>query len=377
MSLPVFKTLGELRADLRDGLGFGAMGSQSGPNNNKLDQLLRLAQYQLYWMFDWRYLVRTFDQPCGVGQRFYALPGDLDPMQLQNMVTEEFDGVGPNVVVNPDFNTNFLGWTDSSTGDGSIVWNSAGSLDIIDGTTGEGIADQQLTGLDPLEEYTISYDIKALNGALSVVAQVGTTQGASDTFLGAGGLGVGTHSFDFINDTANPWLRFTQEGSLSNGTVTVDNIKVQKKGVGSSAGKIWPMTEGIDWQHDSYNSPDARPLRYEIRDQLEVWPKADRTNYTLRYEYVRKLGEFETDDDRATVDDNLLLLHALTTGKGHYGQDDFNIVLAQATQMINNLKAKNHGNKRYIRKNPEANIYRDVVNDDDYYTLIRRNVLDL
>ena len=109
MALPVFKTLGELRADLRDGLGFGAMGSQGGPNNNKMDQLLRLAQYQIYWMFDWRYLKRTFDQPTGVGQRFYALPPDLDPMQLQNMVTEEFDGLGANHVVNPDFNFNTTG----------------------------------------------------------------------------------------------------------------------------------------------------------------------------------------------------------------------------------------------------------------------------
>lgn len=377
MSLPVFKTLGELRANLRDGLGFAAMGSQGGPNVNKLDQLLQLAQYQLYWMFDWRYLLRTFDQPTGVGQRFYALPSDLDPMQLQNMVTEEFDGVGVNHVVNGEFTHNLLGWIDASTGDGSTAFNSGGYLDVIDGTTGEGIIDQQLSGLDLLEEYTLGFNIIAQNGALSPIVSIGTTLGASDTFLSANGLGVGSHSFDFINDIAAPFLRVAHEGALSNGTVSIDNITVAKKGAGSKAGGIWPMTEGVDWQHDNYSSPNQRPLRYEIRDQLEVWPPSDRTTYTLRYEYVRKIGEFETDDDRATVDDTLVLLHALATGKGHYGQKDFNIVLAQANLLIQNMRAKNHGNRRYIRRNPEAHHYRNILDNDDYCGLVHRNILDV
>lgn len=383
MSLPVFKTLGEMRSDLRDGLGFGAQGSQSGAAKNMLNLLLQSAQYQLYWFFDWRYLKRTFDQPCGVGQRFYGLPADLDPMQLDNMVTEEFDGVGANHVINPDFNYNLTGYTDSSTGDGSIVWNSAGYMDILDGTTGEGLADQQLTGLDPLEDYTVSFDIIAQNGALSPIVAIGTTQGASDTFLSANGLTVGSHSFDFTNDTANPWIRLSQEGLLSNGTVSIDNLKVQKKGAGSSTGRIWPMREGIDWQHDSFSSPNNRPIRYEIRDQLEVWPPSDRTNYSLRYEYVKRLGEFETDDDRATVDDKIIHLHALATGKGHYGQKDFSIVQAQANLLLQNLQAKNHGRKKYVRRNLDNlnNRHRGEFRDDGFYheriSGLHRNTLDL
>lgn len=376
MSLPVFKTLGTLRANITDRLGYGNQGSNSGVIANNVNNILQMAQYQLYWMFDWRYLLKTFDQPCGVDQRFYSLPADLDPMQLQNMVTEEFSGVGANHVVNPNFDYNLTGWVNSSTNDGTITWNPLGYMDITDGTTGEGIGDQQLTGLDPLEDYTVGFDIKAKNGALSPIVAIGTTQGASDTFLSANGLGVGSHSFDFVNDVASPWIRLSHEGSLSNGTVSISNIKVQKKGAGSRDGGIWPMVEGIDWNHDNYDATNGRPRRYEIRDQLEVWPKSDSTNYTLRYEYVKRLGEFETDDDRATIDDNVVFLHALATAKGHYGQKDFNLVLAQANLLMDNLRGKNHGNRRYVRRNPHADRYR-LVNDDDYCNLVHKNILDI
>jgi len=136
------------------------------------------------------------------------------------------------------------------------------------------------------------------------------------------------------------------------------------------------MHDGIDWRHDNYNAVNARPLRYEIRDQVEVWPPSDRTNYTIRYEYVKQLGEFETDDDRATIDDHVILLHALATAKGHYGQKDFNLIISQAGELMKNLRAKNHGNRRYIRKNPEIEHYR-IDKDDDYYSLIHKNILDV
>ena len=375
MALPAFKTLGALRANLRDRTGFAAQGSQSGPNNNLLDNILQTSQYQLYWMFDWKYLLKTFDQPTGVGQRFYGLPADLDPMQLQNMVTEEFDGTGVDHVVNGDFHHNFLGWADASTGDGGITWNSLGYLDLNDNTTGLAIARQQLSGLDPVTEYTLSFEVRVF-GTTGPKIKIGSTLGASDIFLSATSHPVGSHSFDFINDVAAPFFQIENATATVNQVVSVDNIQIRKKGEGRKAGGIWPMKEGIDWTHDDYSINNARPLRYELREQLEIWPPSDRTNYVLRYEYVKQLGEFETDDDRATIDDNILFLMALATAKGHYGQKDFNIVLGQANLLVQNLRGKNHGNRRYLRRNPEADLY-SLARDDDFASLIHRNILDV
>lgn len=375
MSLPVFKTLGKLQADMSDRLGYGNQGANTGLIANNIVNILQMAQYQLYWMFDWRYLLRTFDQPCGVGQRFYDAPADLDPMQLQSMVTEEMDGQGADHVVNGGFSYNTLGWTNSSTGTGSISWNALGYLDLNDTSAGEGIADQQLAGIDALEEYTLTFEVKDY-GANGPLIKIGTALGLSDILLTSTSFAVGAHSIDFLPTVANPFLRLEASGANTNDTVSVKNISVRKKSSGSADGKIWPMKEGIDWQHDSYRNTNNRPLRYEIRDQVEVWPPADRTTYTLRYEYVRKLQPFSIASDRATIDDNVIFLHALATAKGHYGQKDFNLVLSQADTLINRLRSKNHGNRRYIRNNPHAKRYR-LEHDDDYCNLIHRNILDV
>jgi len=228
MALPAFQTLGTLRANLRDRLGFAAMGSQSGPQVNHLNNILQQAQYQLYWMFDWRYLLKTFDQPTGVGQRFYGLPADLDPMQLQNMVTEELSGTGVNHVVNPDFHHNLLGWTDASTGDGDITFNALGYLDLNDNTTGLAIAQQQLSGLDTVTEYTLSFDVKDF-GTTGPKIKIGSTLGASDIFLSATSHILGSHNFDFINDVAAPFFQIENATATAGQTVSVDNISIAKK----------------------------------------------------------------------------------------------------------------------------------------------------
>jgi len=377
MSSPVFKTLGTLRDSLRSRLGYGNMGSASGALQGNLDSILQLSQYQLYWMFDWRYLLKTFDQLTGVDQRFYALPSDLDAMQVQSVVSEEMDGIGENHVVNHDFHHNLLGWTDESTGTGSVAFNGGvAQLINVDGAN-IGILDQQLSDLDILDDYTISFDVVDLGGPFTSGMNVamGEVDQVPSTFNHMA-LGIGSHSFDFTNEVANPFIWFSPNNDGTAQTIGVDNIKVQKKSSGSSDGKIWPMTPGIDWQHDNYSNTNGRPLRYEFRDQVEIWPPSDDTKYVIRYEYLKKLGDFSTDDDRATIDDNVLFMHALATAKGHYGQKDFNIVLAQANLLINNIRGKNHGNRRYVRRNPHADRYR-LREDDDYCDLVHKNVLDL
>lgn len=48
-----YRTLGELRQELQDRLGYGAAGSASNINRGILNSFLRDAQWQLYWQAEW------------------------------------------------------------------------------------------------------------------------------------------------------------------------------------------------------------------------------------------------------------------------------------------------------------------------------------
>jgi len=51
-----YKTLGELRSDMRAMLGAASAGAAAGPNSTLVDTHLRNAQTLLYWSHDWAHL---------------------------------------------------------------------------------------------------------------------------------------------------------------------------------------------------------------------------------------------------------------------------------------------------------------------------------
>ena len=89
------RTLGDLRDELRSRLGFGAQGSQSGPNNALLDSILRTCQVTLYWKFDWNELNTVSPDTfiTGKSQRFYAYPDNFDPKRLISFQTEDLQTI--------------------------------------------------------------------------------------------------------------------------------------------------------------------------------------------------------------------------------------------------------------------------------------------
>lgn len=208
MALPTKRSLGSLRQELRDRLGFAAQGTQSGPNAAIMDSFLRQAQTMLYWEFDWKYLIKTTDITSQIGQNFYDWPNDVDPDRLISVV-------------------------------------------IVD------------------------------------------------------------------NAAATP--------------------------------NIYPLIEGIDWQHDNYNTPQGRPERYERRNQIEIWPEPDRSTFDIRLEYIQRLGAFTIDTDKATIEEDVILLFAIAAGKAHYRHPDSNNYLQQTERFLRRLKGKNMGLKRFVR----------------------------
>lgn len=109
-----------------------------------------------------------------------------------------------------------------------------------------------------------------------------------------------------------------------------------------------PVVEGISSDHYSYSDRKYYPQRYERYGQIELWPQADQT-YSVRIWYIRELGRFSQDNDRTTIDDDLVFLHALANAKAHYRQPDAEIYAGQLATLMGNIKTKQFGNKTFRR----------------------------
>jgi len=225
MSLPTKRSLGDMRQELRDRLGFAATGSQAGPNTSIMNSFLRNGQVQLYWQFDWPQLKKVDKTTVtNQGQVFYDWPDDIDPDRLVNVAMEDTSSATPN---------------------------------------------------------------------------------------------------------------------------------------------IWSLIEGIDWKHDNYATPQDQPSRFERRDQLEIWPQPDSNNYKIWIEYVKRLNAFTIDTDKATLDEDMILLHALASAKAHYRHKDAEIYGGQILALLGRLKAGGLGHKRFIRTTGKvgAGSYGDYFNN--------------
>lgn len=143
--------------------------------------------------------------------------------------------------------------------------------------------------------------------------------------------GVGQTLYDWATDCEPTHLR---EVAINDGTRWV------------------PMVEGISWDNRS-DDTTSQPCRYERYAQMEIWPAPD-ANYTIRRYYVASPGRFTQDNDRASIDDGLVFLHAVTNAKLHYKQNDGEAYANQLNAMLDKLKAKNRGQAVFSRRDPDS-----------------------
>lgn len=71
-----YKTLGELRSDMRAMLGAAAAGAAAGPNSTLVDTHLRNAQTLLYWTHDWAHLRKYGLKTLGLHEVLLDYPAD-------------------------------------------------------------------------------------------------------------------------------------------------------------------------------------------------------------------------------------------------------------------------------------------------------------
>lgn len=101
---------------------------------------------------------------------------------------------------------------------------------------------------------------------------------------------------------------------------------------------------------ESYQRAGQRgtPYRYEIRQCIEVWPAPDDRPWRLRVKGDFGLLPLVEDDDRCTIDDEAVLLHALSRAKAHFEQRDAENYERDALAHIKNLTAGAHHTRRYV-----------------------------
>jgi len=87
MALPLKKTLGEMRAELLDRLGFASQGSSAGSIISTADSYLQRAQNYLYWKYDFNELNKTYDWSTAQGQTLYDWPDDMEPRKVIELRT--------------------------------------------------------------------------------------------------------------------------------------------------------------------------------------------------------------------------------------------------------------------------------------------------
>ena len=113
-------------------------------------------------------------------------------------------------------------------------------------------------------------------------------------------------------------------------------------------GSVWtePLKKGIGPQHYTTLDNQSRPYRWEHYAQIEFWPKADQI-YTGRVFYVMNLGRFTENNDRATIDSDLVFTVALGDAKSHYRHPDAKVYIDRSEALLIKLKAKNWGKDKF------------------------------
>lgn len=117
------------------------------------------------------------------------------------------------------------------------------------------------------------------------------------------------------------------------------------------------IPEGITTDMWSTMDTLSYPMRYDRRAQLLMYPKAD-TTYTVRVWYVADLQPFSDAEDRATLDDEMIFLHALANAKAHYRQPDAPTYQGQLNTLLASLRGQSFGSNSVYRRDdrgaPEA-----------------------
>lgn len=119
------------------------------------------------------------------------------------------------------------------------------------------------------------------------------------------------------------------------------------------AGEYKALREGITTEMWSTMDTQGPPTRYERYAQLLVYPKSDAA-YTLRVWFVADLLPFTDSSHVATLDDEMIMLHALAHAKAHYRQPDAKLYSDDLEVLYGSIRGQSFGSNAVFRRGSEA-----------------------
>lgn len=115
------------------------------------------------------------------------------------------------------------------------------------------------------------------------------------------------------------------------------------------SGQFSRLTENITTGDWSNMETRGAPAKFERFKQILTYPKADAI-YTMRVWFVADLDPFTEDGDRASLDDEMVLLHAVTNGKAHYRQPDAKLYEGQLNALLSALRGQSFSTDGVYRR---------------------------
>ncbi len=109
-----------------------------------------------------------------------------------------------------------------------------------------------------------------------------------------------------------------------------------------------PMGAGIPPVFYTTVVQPGLPVRYEIRQCIEIFPAPQVDGYQLYIKGHFGKAAFSADSDKPTIDGHLVYLWALANALDYYGKPSAAGVAEQAREHLGSLVAGTHGSKRYI-----------------------------
>jgi hypothetical protein len=153
--------------------------------------------------------------------------------------------------------------------------------------------------------------------------------------------------------TSQNLLDYPTQGVMAGGTCARDKRVLRVVRVVD--GQYTELDEGIST--GMWNTMDtlSYPTRYERYAQLLMYPKADQA-YTVQVWFVADLARFTESDDEASLDDEMIFLHALANAKAHYRQPDAATYQGQLNTLLATLRGQSFGSNGIYRRggHPQA-----------------------
>jgi hypothetical protein len=147
--------------------------------------------------------------------------------------------------------------------------------------------------------------------------------------------------------TSQNLLDYPTAGVMSGGTCARDKRVLRLVRVVD--GQYTELDEGISTGLWDTMDTLSYPTRYERYAQLLMYPKADQA-YTVQVWFVADLARFTEADDEASLDDEMIFLHALANAKAHYRQPDAATYQGQLNTLLATLRGQSFGSNGVYRR---------------------------